>query len=194
MYVWHKAWCSSNLNWMQSNSDDVWGRLDVLFILPSASLKRTVNKEAVSIGQRSYEWMRNSTEFLIQSKQDYIYLFEIGFNTEIHPSSCAFPQLSGQILERAIEGRKGPLSTLQMGYFLLIPRETSHSHNLARNSISPGVSFSPSWLYRWSNTTGSAIFLGSREYADIFQLWKKRNSVPFKARNIWTCLLELLLR
>ena len=25
--------------------------------------------------------MRNSTEFLIQSKQDYIYLFEIGFNT-----------------------------------------------------------------------------------------------------------------
>ena len=65
-----------------------------------------------------------------------IYLFEIGFNTEVHPSSCAFPQLSGQILERAIEGRKGPLSTLQMGYFLLIPRETSHSHNLARNSIS----------------------------------------------------------
>ena len=95
------------------------------------------------------EWeIQDSTEFLIQSKQDYIYLFEIGFNTEFHPSSCAFPQLSGQILERAIEGRKGPLSTLQMGYFLLIPRETSHSHNLARNSIScvktpPGVFFQP---------------------------------------------------
>ena len=138
MYVWHKAWCSSNLNWMQSNSDDVWGRLDVLFILPSASLKRTVNKEAVSIGGMV---IRINEKFKIQQsfnpiKAGLIYLFEIGFNTEVHPSSCAFPQLSGQILERAIEGRKGPLSTLQMGYFLLIPRETSHSHNLARNSIS----------------------------------------------------------
>ena len=130
--------------------------------------KRTVNKEAVSIGQWSYEWMRNSTEFLIQSKQDYIYLFEIGFNTEIHPSSCAFPQLSGQILERAIEGRKGPLSTLQMGYFLLIPRETSHSHNLARNSIScvklkphqeffqPKLTISLVWHYWIRNIPGIA--------------------------------------
>ena len=138
MYVWHLAWCCSNLNWMQNNSDAVWGRLDVLFILPSASLKRTVNKEAVSIGEWSYEWMRNSrfNRAFNPIKAGLIYLFEIGFNTEFHPSSCAFPQLSGQILERAIEGRKGPLSTLQMGYFLLIPRETSHSHNLARNSIS----------------------------------------------------------
>ena len=80
------------------------------------------------------EWEIQQSFWSNQSR--IIYLFEIGFNTEIHPSSCAFPQLSGQILERAIEGRKGPLSTLQMGYFLLIPRETSHSHNLARNSIS----------------------------------------------------------
>ena len=118
----------------------------MLFILPSPSLKRTVNKEAVSIGGMV---IRINEKFKIQQsfnpiKAGLIYLFEIGFNTEIHPSSCAFPQLSGQILERAIEGRKGPLSTLQMGYFLLIPRETSHSHNLARNSIScvktqPGV-------------------------------------------------------
>ena len=157
---------------MQNDSDAVLGRLDVLFILPSASLKRTVNKEAVSIGEWSYEWMRNSrfNRAFNPIKAGLIYLFEIGFNTEFHPSSCAFPQLSGQILERAIEGRKGPLSTLQMGYFLLIPRETSHSHNLARNSIScvktpPGVFFSPSWLYRhrWSNTTGYAIFLFSSQ-------------------------------
>ena len=121
------------------NAEQLWcclRKIGCVIHPPIRRHKRTVNKEAVSIGQWSYEWMRNSTEFLIQSKQDYIYLFEIGFNTEIHPSSCAFPQLSGQILERAIEGRKGPLSTLQMGYFLLIPRETSHSHNLARNSIS----------------------------------------------------------
>ena len=42
---------------------------------------------------------------------------EIRFSSELHPSSCAFPQLSGQILERAIEEGKGPLSTLQMGLF-----------------------------------------------------------------------------
>ena len=95
-------------------------------------------KRPSQLGEWSYEWMRNSrfNRVFNPIRAGLIYLFEIGFNTEIHPSSCAFPQLSGQILERAIEGRKGPLSTLQMGYFLLIPRETSHSHNLARNSIS----------------------------------------------------------
>ena len=56
---------------------------------------------------------------------------EIRFNSELHPSSCAFPQLSGQILERAIEEGKGPLSTLQMGSFLLIPTKTSFPHILA---------------------------------------------------------------
>ena len=143
-------WCCSNLNWMLNNSDAIWGRLDVLFILPSASLKRTGQSikrpSQLGNGRWSYEWMRNSkfNRAFNSIKQDYIFRFEIGFNTKVHPSSCAFPQLSGQILERAIEGRKGPLSTLQMGYFLLIPRETSHSHNLARNSIScvktlPGV-------------------------------------------------------
>ena len=53
---------------------------------------------------------------------------EIRFSSELHPSSCAFPQLSGQILERAIEEGKGPLSTLQMGSFLLIPPKTSFRH------------------------------------------------------------------
>lgn len=47
---------------------------------------------------------------------------QIRFNAGLHSSSCAFPpQPSGQILERAIEGRKGPLSTLlQMGSSVLI--------------------------------------------------------------------------
>ena len=93
-------------------------------------------------GRWSYEWMRNSrfNRAFNPIKAGLIYLFEIGFNTEIHPSSCAFPQFSGQILERAIEGRKGPLSTLQMGSFLLIPTKTSCLHILADISfLWPGV-------------------------------------------------------
>ena len=84
-------------------------------------LRQITSSQCVFFPARSSE----SRLLLVEIKE------EIRFSSELHPSSCAFPQLSGQILERAIEEGKGPLSTLQMGSFLLIPTKTSFPHILA---------------------------------------------------------------
>ena len=84
-------------------------------------LRQITSSQCVGFPARSVE----PGLLLVQIKE------EIRFSSQLHSSSCAFPQLSGQILERAIEEGKGPLSTLQMGSFLLIPTKISFRHILA---------------------------------------------------------------